>query len=96
MPLPFLPGGPGGDGKNKLTRSVIAGKQTSKPCAYVGDVPIVLQKSKIEEPRIFRENLKRESVADSPTVNRVILSCTICCVTILECVVVFPLQLTCH
>jgi hypothetical protein len=32
---------------------------------------ILLQKSKIAEPRIFRENLKRESVADSPTVNRV-------------------------
>ena len=33
---------------------------------------IVLQKSKVAEPRIFRENTKQERVADSYTLNRVI------------------------
>jgi hypothetical protein len=32
---------------------------------------ILLQKSKIAEPRIFRENTKREKIADSHTLNRV-------------------------
>jgi len=31
----------------------------------VGCWPIVLQKSKVAEPRIFRENPKREAIADS-------------------------------
>ena len=35
-------------------------------------VPIVLQKSKVAEPRIFRENTKQERVADSYTLNRII------------------------
>jgi hypothetical protein len=29
------------------------------------DVPIMLQKSKVEERQIFRENTKREAIADS-------------------------------
>ena len=33
---------------------------------------IVLQKSKVAEPRIFRENTKQERVVDSCTLNRVI------------------------
>ena len=33
---------------------------------------IVLQKSKVAEPRIFRENTKQERVADSYTLNRLI------------------------
>ena len=37
----------------------------------VADVPILLQKSKVAAPRIFRENKKRETLADSYTLNRV-------------------------
>jgi hypothetical protein len=33
--------------------------------------PIVLQKSKVAGQRIFRENTKRETIADSYNVNRV-------------------------
>jgi hypothetical protein len=33
--------------------------------------PIVLQKSKVAGPRIFRENTKREAIADSYNLNRV-------------------------
>jgi hypothetical protein len=32
----------------------------------------MLQKSKVAEPRIFRENTKQERVADSYTLNRII------------------------
>ncbi len=35
-------------------------------------VPIVLQKSKVAVPRIFRENKKRATIADSYTLNRVV------------------------
>jgi hypothetical protein len=35
------------------------------------DVPIVLQKSKVAKPRIFRENMNREATADSYSLNRV-------------------------
>jgi hypothetical protein len=35
------------------------------------NVPILLQKSKIAEPWIFRENKKRETIADSYIFNRV-------------------------
>jgi hypothetical protein len=35
------------------------------------DVPIVLQKSKVAGPRIFRENMNREATADSYSLNRV-------------------------
>jgi hypothetical protein len=34
-------------------------------------VPIVLQKSKVAGPRIFRENKNREEIADSYRFNRV-------------------------
>jgi hypothetical protein len=37
----------------------------------VGNVPIVLQKSKVAGPQIFRENTKREAIADSHSRNRV-------------------------
>jgi hypothetical protein len=33
--------------------------------------PIVLQKSKVADLRIFRENMKREAIADSYNLNRV-------------------------
>jgi hypothetical protein len=33
--------------------------------------PIVLQKSKVAGPRIFRENMNREATADSYSLNRV-------------------------
>jgi hypothetical protein len=33
--------------------------------------PILLQKSKVVPPRIFRENTKRETTTDSHTLNRV-------------------------
>jgi hypothetical protein len=33
--------------------------------------PIVLQKSKVADLRIFRENTKREAIADSYNLNRV-------------------------
>jgi hypothetical protein len=36
-----------------------------RPC------PIVLQKSKVADLRIFRENTKREAIADSYNLNRV-------------------------
>ena len=39
--------------------------------AHVRFVPIVLQKSKVEGPRIFRENTKQEAIADSHNLNRV-------------------------
>ena len=32
---------------------------------------IVLQKSKVEGPQIFRENTKREAIADSYNLNRI-------------------------
>ena len=38
---------------------------------FVRNVPIVLQKSKVAEPRFFRENTKREVIADSYNLNRV-------------------------
>jgi hypothetical protein len=38
--------------------------------AYVAYWPIVLQKSKVAELRIFRENQKREATADSYIRNR--------------------------
>ena len=34
-------------------------------------MPIVLQKSKVAGPRFFRENTKREVIADSYNLNRV-------------------------
>ena len=37
----------------------------------VSFVPIVLQKSKVAGPRLFRENTKREVIADSYNLNRV-------------------------
>jgi hypothetical protein len=42
--------------------------RTSRDIRYV---PIVLQKSKVARPRIFRENTKREVIADSFSRNRV-------------------------
>ena len=36
-------------------------------------MPIVLQKSKVAAPRIFRESKKRETITDSYTLNRVAL-----------------------
>ena len=38
---------------------------------FVRFVPIVLQKSKVAGPRFFRENTKREVIADSYNLNRV-------------------------
>ena len=39
--------------------------------AYVAFWQIVLQKSKVAGPRIFRENMNREAIADSYSLNRV-------------------------
>ena len=42
-------------------------------------VPILLQKSKVAGPRIFRENTKREAIADSYNLNRVTeVACEFC------------------
>jgi hypothetical protein len=38
---------------------------------HVGSVPIVLQKSKVAGPRIFRENTKRKAITDSYDLNRI-------------------------
>jgi hypothetical protein len=45
-----------------------AEKQTFKFGSFV---PIVLQKSKVAGRRIFRENTKRGSIADSYNLNRI-------------------------
>ena len=42
-------------------------------------VPIVLQKSKVAGPRFFRENTKREVIANSYNLNRVTeVACEFC------------------
>src|SRR5580704_4773672 len=46
----------------------------SRRFCYVGamsaNAPIVLQKSKVADLQIFRENMKRETIADSYNLNR--------------------------
>jgi hypothetical protein len=42
-----------------------------EPDCHVSVVPIVLQKSKVAGLRIFRENTKREAIADSYNLIRV-------------------------
>jgi hypothetical protein len=42
-----------------------------RTCQEVRVVPILLQKSKVAELRIFRENTKREAIADSYNLIRV-------------------------
>jgi len=44
---------------------------TAKLARFVRCGSIVLQKSKIAGPRIFRENRKREALADSYDLNRI-------------------------
>ena len=46
-------------------------RDQSRMPRHFGFGPIVLQKSKVATPRIFRENKKRETIADSHTLNRV-------------------------
>jgi hypothetical protein len=44
----------------------------SRRCSMMPAIEvIVLQKSKVAEPRIFRENTKREAITDSHNLNRI-------------------------
>jgi hypothetical protein len=42
-----------------------------QPAGQVGNVPILLQKSKVAGLKIFRENTKQRAIADSYDLNRV-------------------------
>ncbi len=54
-----------------MTSLYWAAQARYRPAHNVADWQIVLQKSKVAVPRIFRENKKRETISDSCTLNRI-------------------------